>query len=114
MSVVAQKISFPTELRGHENNSLNAPEMSSSVAIRSFHGSRIMKAKRVALDAIGLAMHWVLISKVVEYTGYTDDAIRAKKQRGDWKEGIHWRRGPDNRLMFNLVAIQKWMGGCHA
>jgi len=70
-----------------------------------------MKAIRKALDACGLAMHWVLISKVVEYTGYSDDAIRAKKQRGEWKEGVHWRKGPDNRLMFNLVAIQKWMGG---
>lgn len=73
----------------------------------------MMKAERLALDALGLAMHWVLISKVVEYTGYTDDAIRAKKQRGEWKEGIHWRKGPDNRLMFNLVAIQKWMGGLY-
>ena len=57
---------------------------------------------------------WVLINKVVEYIGYTDDAIRAKKQRGEWKEGIHWRKGPDNRLIFNLSAIQAWMGGQNA
>lgn len=64
-------------------------------------------------DVFGLSMHWVLIHKVSEYTGYSDDAIRAKKQRGEWKEGVHWRKGPDNRLMFNLVAIQKWMGGLY-
>lgn len=64
-------------------------------------------------DVFGLGMHWVLIHKVSEYTGYSDDAIRAKKQRGEWKEGVHWRKGPDNRLMFNLVAIQKWMGGLY-
>lgn len=69
------------------------------------------KKKTLAVDLLGLGAHWVLIAKVIEYTGYTDDAIRAKKQRGEWKEGIHWRKGPDNRLLFNLVAIQKWMGG---
>ncbi len=73
-----------------------------------------MKAKQLAVDVIGVAMHWVLISKVVEYTGYSDDAIRAKKQRGEWREGVHWRKGPDNRLIFNLVAIQNWMGGHNA
>lgn len=66
------------------------------------------------LDQLGMAMHWVLINRVVEYTGYSDDAIRAKQRRGDWKEGIHWRKGPDNRLVFNLIAIQNWMGGFDA
>lgn len=72
------------------------------------------KRKTLAVDLLGLGTHWVVISKLIEYTGYTDDAIRAKKQRGEWKEGVHWRKGPDNRLMFNLVAIQKWMGGQYA
>lgn len=55
--------------------------------------------------------HWVLINKLTEHTGYSDDAIRAKTRRGIWIEGIHWRKAPDNRLVFNLPAIQKWMGG---
>lgn len=58
--------------------------------------------------------HWVLISRVVEHTGYSDDAIRAKKRRGEWSEGVHWRKAPDNRVVFNLDAIQAWMGGHHA
>ena len=58
--------------------------------------------------------HWVLINIVSETTGYSDDAIRAKKARGQWKEGIHWRKAPDNRVVFNLVAIQNWLGGCDA
>jgi hypothetical protein len=57
---------------------------------------------------------WVLIGKVEEHTGYSDDAIRAKKNRGIWKEGIHWRKGPDNRVIFDLVAIQRWLGGRNA
>lgn len=58
--------------------------------------------------------NWVLISKVTEQTGYTDDAIRAKKKRGEWIEGKHWRKAPDNRVVFNLIAINSWMGGSHA
>ncbi len=54
---------------------------------------------------------WVLIQKVVEETGYTEDAVRAKKKNGVWLEGIHWRKAPDNRIVFDLGAIQSWMGG---
>lgn len=57
---------------------------------------------------------WVLISKVTELTGYTDDAIRAKKKRGEWIEGRHWRKAPDNRVVFDIVAINRWLGGNHA
>jgi len=54
---------------------------------------------------------WVLIHKVVELIGYTDDAIRAKIKKGVWLSGIHWKKAPDGRLMFNLEAIQKWIEG---
>lgn len=56
-------------------------------------------------------MKWVLINKVIELIGYTDDAIRAKIKKGVWLQGIHWKRVPDNRLFFNLEAIQKWVEG---
>jgi hypothetical protein len=54
-------------------------------------------------------MKWVLISKVIELIGYTDDAIRSKIAKGVWLSGIHWKKAPDGRLMFNLEAIQKWI-----
>ena len=73
-----------------------------------------MKAIVSSINELGLRSHWVLINKVTEYTGYSDDAIRKKKAIGIWKEGIHWRKSPDNRVVFNLVAIQKWLGGCDA
>ena len=60
-------------------------------------------------------MHnWVLIEKLTMETGYTGNAIRAKARRGVWTEGIHWRKAPDNRMVFNLGAIQRWMGGLGA
>lgn len=54
-------------------------------------------------------MKWVLINKVVELIGYTDDAIRAKIKRGVWLQNTHWKKAPDGRLFFNLEAIQKWV-----
>ena len=56
-------------------------------------------------------MNWVLIKRIVEMLGYTDDAIRAKIKRGVWREGIHWRKAPDGRIFINLKAIQAWVEG---
>lgn len=56
-------------------------------------------------------MNWVLIKKLIELTGYSDDAIRAKIKRGVWLGGIHWRKAPDGRILFNLLAIKEWIEG---
>lgn len=54
-------------------------------------------------------MNWVLIHKIVESVGYSDDAIRAKIKNGVWLKGTHWTKAPDGRLLFNLGAIQQWI-----
>lgn len=54
-------------------------------------------------------MKWVLINKVEELIGYTDDAIRSKIKNGVWLKGIHWTKAPDNRILFNIEAIQSWI-----
>lgn len=54
-------------------------------------------------------MKWVLIAKVIELIGYSDDAIRAKIKKGVWLQNTHWKKAPDGRLFFNLEAIQKWI-----
>jgi len=56
-------------------------------------------------------MSVVLIKKVVEATGYTEQAIRAKIKRGVWLEGKIWNKAPDNRIVFYLEEIQSWMSG---
>lgn len=56
-------------------------------------------------------MKWVLINKVTEQMGYSDDAIRSKKNKGVWLSGIHWIKAPDGRILFNMEAIQKWIEG---
>jgi hypothetical protein len=54
-------------------------------------------------------MKWVLIEKVTELMGYSDDAIRAKIKRGVWLSGTHWVKAPDGRILFNLEAINRWV-----
>ena len=56
-------------------------------------------------------MNWVLIKKLNELTGYTEDAIRTKIKRGVWLKEVHWRKAPDGRIVFNFMAIQLWMQG---
>lgn len=56
---------------------------------------------------------WVLVHKLCELTGYSDDAVRAKMRRGEWQRDVHWRKAPDNRIVLNAAAIQRWMGGEH-
>lgn len=52
---------------------------------------------------------WVLINRLEELTGYTEEAIRSKIKKGVWRKGVIWRHAPDNRLVFSLEAVQKWM-----
>ena len=54
---------------------------------------------------------WVLINKLCDLIGYTDDAVRAKIKRGIWVMGVHFTKAPDGRLLFNLEAIKKWIEG---
>lgn len=52
---------------------------------------------------------WVLIDIVVTQTGYTKNAIYAKKKGRIWTRGRFWVEAPDGRIAFNLNQIQRWM-----
>ena len=56
-------------------------------------------------------MKWVLIKKLVELTGYTENAIRAKIKKGVWLKDRHWRKAPDGRILFDVTEIQAWIEG---
>lgn len=56
-------------------------------------------------------MKWVLIKKVVEIIGCTENAVRAKMKKGVWLKDIHWRKADDNRIYFNIEAIYQWIEG---
>lgn len=54
-------------------------------------------------------MNWVLIKKLAEVSGYSEEAIRQKKKKGVWVENRHWRKAPDNRIVFSTEAIDRWL-----
>jgi len=56
-------------------------------------------------------MEWVTIKKCVELSGYTRKAIENKKGKGIWKQGKHWVKAPDGRILINIQAIQSWITG---
>jgi len=55
-------------------------------------------------------MKYVVIKKLSELSGLTENAIYAYRKKGIWVEGKHWikRQG---RLYFNTQAIEKWVEG---
>ena len=55
-------------------------------------------------------LKWVRIKIVCNATGYSEDALRAKIKKGVWAMGIHWKKAPDGRIVFNLKEIEAWMG----
>lgn len=56
-------------------------------------------------------VRWVTISKFSEITGYTEDAVRSKIQRGDWPENYLWRHAPDGRILMSIEGYNKWAEG---
>lgn len=53
----------------------------------------------------------VTIRRAAELTGYTEDAIRAKIERGVWREGALWRHAPDDRILIDLEGYDAWAAG---
>jgi len=54
---------------------------------------------------------WVLSIVIIRDIGYTEKALEAKRQRGVWLEGVHWKKAPDGRITYNIQKIQEWMAG---
>jgi hypothetical protein len=57
------------------------------------------------------SLKWVTVKKLAELTGYSDPAIKQKISRGQWPEGLLWRKSPDGRIHVNLEEYQKWVEG---
>ena len=56
-------------------------------------------------------MKWVTIEKFSRLTGYTPDAVRSKIKRGDWLDGVLWKKAPDGRILVNTEGYEKWVEG---
>lgn len=56
-------------------------------------------------------MKWIRIKLLSAQTGYSEEAIRAKKKNGIRLENLHWTKAPDGAIFFNLETIQSWIEG---
>jgi hypothetical protein len=54
-------------------------------------------------------LNWVKLSKYCEQSGDTPDAVHAKRRKGWWLDGIHWRLAPDGNIWINLEAVNAWV-----
>ncbi|PTR07076.1 hypothetical protein C8R32_10831 [Nitrosospira sp. Nsp5] len=52
---------------------------------------------------------YVTIRKFSEFSGYTEDAIRAKIKRGAWMENRVWRKAPDGRILISVEGFESWV-----
>lgn len=52
---------------------------------------------------------FVTIKKCSEETGYSEDAIRQKIARQDWKIGKVYVKAPDGRVLIDMDGYQKWV-----
>ncbi len=53
---------------------------------------------------------YVTIDKCSEFYGFTKEAIRQLKKKGQWREKIHWRKAPNGRILIDIKAIDEWIG----
>lgn len=54
-------------------------------------------------------MRYVLIKKAAELTGYSVAAIESKIAKGQWVDGIHFIKAPDNRVFMDLEELERWI-----
>ena len=42
-------------------------------------------------------------------SGYTVKAMQQKIHKGVWMEGREYRRGPDGRILIDMIGFEKWV-----
>lgn len=53
-------------------------------------------------------LKWVRINKYCELSGDTLEAIRARRRRRLWIEGVHWRKA-GGVFWINPAEVEKWI-----
>ena len=52
---------------------------------------------------------WIKAKLFTQISGWSKDAIDAKRKRGIWLEDTHWKKAPDGNIMINHSAIDEWV-----
>ena len=56
-----------------------------------------------------MPVRYLTIRKFSEESGYTENAVRAKIQRGIWREGVVWVNAPDGRQLIDTKGYESWV-----
>jgi hypothetical protein len=54
-----------------------------------------------------MPVDYVQLSVFETITGYSPDAVQKKIKRGEWREGLVWRRAPDGRILVSLRGYHR-------
>lgn len=54
---------------------------------------------------------WVKAHVFEAATGYSKDALDAKRKTGVWEEGAIWKKAPDGNILYSIPAYEKWVEG---
>lgn len=55
-----------------------------------------------------LPVDYIQLSVFNTITGYSSDAAQKKIQRGEWREGVHFRHAPDGKILMSLKGYHAW------
>jgi hypothetical protein len=56
-------------------------------------------------------LRYLTIPKFAAESGYTEEAVRTKIQRGIWLEDVVWIKAPDNRQLIDVEGFYRWARG---
>ncbi|MCB5226246.1 excisionase family protein [Alishewanella sp. 16-MA] len=51
---------------------------------------------------------WIRGGLLPQIYGISEDAARKYRDRGIWLEGVHWKKDPVGRIVYNPENINKW------
>ena len=51
---------------------------------------------------------WIKPRLFSERTGYSLDALNAKRKTGVWEEGAIWKKAPDGNILYCMEAYEAW------
>lgn len=58
---------------------------------------------------IFMSVKYYTISKCSEMYGISEEAIRALKKKGFWREDVHWVKAPNGRIFINVKGVNEWI-----
>lgn len=61
------------------------------------------------LSENGRTLKWVKLPKYCELSGDTACAVRHRRKKGQWLDGVQSKCAPDGNLWVNLAEVEQWI-----